>query len=120
MPWTYLLRCSDDSYYAGSTWDIEARLWQHQYGDLGAAYTRRRRPVELVWCVWYDRIEDAYAFEKRIQGWSRKKREALIRGAWNELPDLSRRLAVQRRMAQETEEVEGSEGDAGTAAPSAG
>ncbi|KRC59775.1 MULTISPECIES: GIY-YIG nuclease family protein [unclassified Nocardioides] len=101
MPWTYMLRCSDDSYYVGSTWDIEGRVWQHQQGELGAVYTYRRRPVELVWCVWYDRVEDAFRFEKQVQGWSRKKREALINGAWNELPDLSRRLAVQKRLAAE-------------------
>ena len=48
MPWTYMLRCSDGSYHVGSTWDLERRVNQHN-GDEGAAYTRRRRPVELVW-----------------------------------------------------------------------
>ncbi|TQK71618.1 GIY-YIG nuclease family protein [Nocardioides sp. SLBN-35] len=100
MPWTYLLRCSDDTYYAGSTWDIEGRVWQHQNGELGAVYTRKRRPIALVWCTWFDRIEDAFAFEKQIQGWSRKKREALIAGAWDALPNLSRRLSVQQRLAE--------------------
>ncbi|MEI5676175.1 MULTISPECIES: GIY-YIG nuclease family protein [unclassified Nocardioides] len=100
MPYAYLLRCSDDSYYAGSTWDLEVRLWQHNESpDLGAAYTRRRRPVELVWSAWFDSVEEAYLFEKRIQGWSRRKREALIRGEYDALPNLSRRAAVQRRAA---------------------
>ncbi|MBM0124320.1 GIY-YIG nuclease family protein [Pimelobacter simplex] len=98
MPWTYIVRCSDDSYYVGSTWDIDARLWQHNHSDeLGAAYTRGRRPVTLVWSGWFDRIEDAYAFEKRVQGWSRRKREALMRDDYAALPDLARRAAVQRR-----------------------
>jgi putative endonuclease len=102
MPYAYLLRCSDDSYYAGSTWDVEGRVWQHNESDeLGAAYTRTRRPVTLVWSAWFDSIEQAYAFEKRIQGWGRRKREALIRGEDDALPDLSRRAAVQRRMAGE-------------------
>ncbi len=58
-------------------------------GDLG---------LELL--VRLDRSE-AFAFEKRVQGWSRKKREALIRGEFEALPDLSRRTAVQRRMREE-------------------
>jgi len=97
MPWTYILRCADGSYYVGSTWDLDARLAQHNSPTEGAAYTRRRQPVALVWCAWYDRIEDAYAFEKQVQGWNRRKREALIRGDFEALPDLSRRADVQRR-----------------------
>ena len=101
MPYAYLLRCSDGSYYAGSTWDIEVRLWQHNESpNLGAAYTRRRRPVTLAWCEWFDSIEEAYRFEKRVQGWSRRKREALIRGEYAALPGLSRRAAVQRRASE--------------------
>ncbi|QIK77455.1 GIY-YIG nuclease family protein [Nocardioides piscis] len=79
MPWTYMLRCADGSYYVGSTWDLERRVNQHQGGE-GAAYTRRRRPVELVWCAEFQRIAEAFEWEKRIQGWSRAKREALIKG----------------------------------------
>ncbi|GAA3530555.1 GIY-YIG nuclease family protein [Nocardioides daeguensis] len=108
MPWTYIVRCSDDSYYVGSTWDIDARLWQHNHSDeLGATYTRRRRPVALVWSAWFDRIEDAYLFEKRVQGWSRKKREALIRDDYTALPGLSRRAAVQRREAESDSAADG-------------
>ena len=99
MPYTYILRCADDSYYVGSTWDLEARVWQHNSPDLGAAYTRRRQPVTLTWSCWFDSIEQAFAFEKRVQGWNRAKREALIRGEYAALPDLSRRSAVQRRRA---------------------
>ena len=97
MPHTYLVRCSNGSYYAGSTWDVQARVSQHNSPDFGAAYTRRRQPVELVWSCEFDSIADAFAFEKRIQGWSRAKRDALIRGDWDSLPALSRRRAVQRR-----------------------
>ncbi|WP_182380169.1 GIY-YIG nuclease family protein [Nocardioides sp. WS12] len=106
MPWTYILRCSDDSYYVGSTVDLEGRIWQHNSDDLGALYTRRRRPVELAWCTWFARIDDAFAYEKRIQGWSRKKREALINEEYDALPDLSRRAAVQLRAAEEADDAE--------------
>ncbi len=90
MPHTYILRCSDGSYYVGSTMDLDARLAQHQNGE-GAIYTRRRRPVELVWAGEFASVADAFAYEKRVQGWSRAKREALIRGDFAALPGLSRR-----------------------------
>ena len=45
--YVYMLRCSDDSFYVGSTRNLEKRLWEHQAG-MGAEYTKRRRPVELV------------------------------------------------------------------------
>jgi putative endonuclease len=89
MPYTYILRCADDSYYVGSTWNVERRVWQHNSDKDGAAYTRRRRPVTLVWAGWFDSIREAYAFEHQVQGWSRAKREALIEGRYADLPELS-------------------------------
>src|SRR6476661_6650542 len=89
MPYTYILRCADDSYYVGSTFTIERRLWQHNSPDEGAVYTRKRRPVELVWAGWFDSIRDAYRFGKQVQGWSRAKREALIEGRFEDLPELA-------------------------------
>ena len=90
MAWAYILRCSDGSYYVGSTIDLERRLSEHNLG-LGAAYTRRRRPVELVWCAEFERVDEAFAFEKQVQGWGRRKREALIDGRLDLLPGLASR-----------------------------
>jgi putative endonuclease len=73
----YILQCSDRSYYTGSTTDLERRLEEHQVG-LGANYTRERLPVKLVYFEEFQRIDDAFFREKQIQGWSRKKKEALI------------------------------------------
>ncbi|WP_183100058.1 GIY-YIG nuclease family protein [Nocardioides pelophilus] len=101
MPWTYILRCSDDSYYVGSTIDLDRRLSEHNSDDLGPIYTRRRRPVVLAWSGWYDRIDDAFWFEKQVQGWSRQKREALIRDEWEALPFLAKRPSAQRRILEE-------------------
>jgi putative endonuclease len=95
MPWVYLLKCADDSYYAGSTWDLERRFAQHAAGE-GAAYTRRRLPVTLVFAQEFDRIDEAYAREKQIQGWSRAKREALIAQNYESLPKLSGSLYRRR------------------------
>ncbi|MBZ5734958.1 GIY-YIG nuclease family protein [Nocardioides sp. TRM66260-LWL] len=91
MPWVYILRCADDSFYVGSTVDLPRRLAEHQRGD-GAAYTRirRRRPVTLAWSAEFDSIEVAFRYEKQIQGWSRAKRLALMEGRLEDLPELSR------------------------------
>ena len=75
----YMLLCSDGSYYVGSTRDLERRLWEHSAG-LGAEYTKHRRPVKLVWHAEFENVGEAFFWEKRIQRWSRAKREALIRG----------------------------------------
>ncbi len=91
MPYVYLVRCCDGSLYAGSTWDLKRRVGEHNSGLAGAAYTRHRRPVVLAWSAWCDRIEDAYAFERRLMGWGRAKREALIAGDFERLRALSRR-----------------------------
>jgi putative endonuclease len=101
MPHTYIVQCSDGSYYVGSTWDLDRRVWQHNTPDQGPLYTRRRRPVRLVWSAWFESIKLAYQYEKRIQGWSRKKREALIRGDLEALSALSRRKRVQERQAND-------------------
>jgi putative endonuclease len=89
MPYMYMLRCHDGSYYVGSTWDIERRLAQHERGEA-ANYTRSRRPVELVHLEEYTRIDDAFRREKQVQSWGRAKREALLRGDENALCRLSR------------------------------
>ena len=89
MAWMYLLRCANGAYYTGSTaLDVEARVWQHNAG-IGANFTRKHRPVELVYCEWWERIDDAFTREKQVQGWSRAKKETLIRGEWDRLPGLS-------------------------------
>ena len=75
----YILLCGDNTYYVGSTWDLESRVESHASGT-GSEYTRRRRPVRLVYCEEYDRVEGAFRREKQVQNWSRAKREALIRG----------------------------------------
>ncbi|MFW0791283.1 GIY-YIG nuclease family protein [Gordonia sp. CPCC 205333] len=86
----YILRCADDSFYVGSTVDVEKRVSQHNSGK-GAKYTRRRLPVELVYQAEFETIDEAYALEKRVQNWSRAKRRALIEGRFDLLPGLSKK-----------------------------
>ncbi|MET3961679.1 putative endonuclease [Marmoricola sp. OAE513] len=101
MAWTYILQCLDGSYYVGSTTLLEARVYQHQRG-MGAEYTRRRLPVVLVWAEEFETIPEAFAFEKKVQNWSRAKREALIEGRYDDLPGLARgRNGWMKRGVQE-------------------
>ncbi len=106
MAHTYILECADGTYYVGSTIDLDRRVWQHNNDPDGPVYTRSRRPVRLVWAADYDSIEQAFFYEKQIQGWNRRKREALIRGDFEALPGLARRKAVQQREAEEAETAE--------------
>ena len=91
MAWMYILECSDGSYYVGSTRNLEQGIFQHQQG-LGAKYTSGRLPVKLVYGEEYDRVTDAYAREKQVQGWRRAKREALINGDPELLPALAKKI----------------------------
>ncbi len=84
-----ILKCADDSYYVGSTKNLEKRLAQHQAGE-GAVYTRKRLPVELVYYEQYQRIDEAFYREKQVQGLSRQKREALIAHQPDFLPLLAK------------------------------
>ncbi len=90
MAFLYILKCADDSLYVGSTTALYHRLHQHEEG-LGAAYTRRRLPVELVYVEEHEHIGAAFAREKQIQNWSRAKRLALIEQRWDDLHELARK-----------------------------
>ena len=80
----YILLCADGSYYTGSTTNLDIRIAQHLSG-VGSNYTRKHKPIKLLYTEEYNRIEDAFLREKQIQGWSRRKKEALIRGEFDKL-----------------------------------
>ena len=105
MAWTYLLECSDGSFYVGSTTDLELRIAQHNAGAV-SAYTRTRRPVSLLWAGEFATIPEAYAWERRLHGWSRAKKLALARGDFPALPALSSSSQagrIAREKAQQTD-----------------
>jgi putative endonuclease len=85
----YILLCANGSYYTGSTIDLERRLTQHQNGE-GANHTKKFLPITLVYYEEYQRIDNAFYREKQVQGWSRKKKEALIEGNSELLPKLAK------------------------------
>ena len=90
MPaWVYILKCADGSYYVGSTTNLPLRLVEHQSGE-GGVYTRTRLPVESVFSYEFQSDQEAFVRERQIKGWSRVKKEALIRGDFGELIRLSK------------------------------
>ena len=88
----YLLLCADGAYYAGLTrLEPQKRESEHNLGLDPHAWTYPRRPVQLVWSEHFLSIIDAIEMERRIKGWRRDKKEALIRGAYDVLPMLASR-----------------------------
>jgi putative endonuclease len=87
----YILKCDDGTYYTGSTWHIEQRFEEH-YSGAGANYTARRLRVVLLFFEYYERIDEAFYREKQVQGWTRRKKEALINGQKELLPVLAKKI----------------------------
>jgi predicted GIY-YIG superfamily endonuclease len=79
--WVYILGCSDGSYYTGHTDNLEKRIGEHSQGAYDS-YTLTRRPVKLLWSQEFISRAEALTAEMQIKGWSRKKKEAMMRGDW--------------------------------------
>ena len=86
--YVYILECANGRYYTGSTNDLDKRLNEHTLG-MGANFTRKNLPFELVYVEVFDRIDMAFKREKQIQGWSHKKKAALIASDKSSLRKLS-------------------------------
>jgi putative endonuclease len=91
--WVYILKCADGSYYTGHTDNLEVRLDMHVTGSIAGCYTRRRRPVTLIFSQEFATRVEALGAERQIKGWSRRKKEAMIDCDWAEVS----RLAQSRR-----------------------
>ncbi|HHL3493022.1 TPA: GIY-YIG nuclease family protein [Legionella pneumophila] len=91
MFWVYILQCSDKSYYTGQTDNLEKRLTQHQDKMIPGCYTSTRLPIQLKFSQEFMSREEALNAERQIKGWSRRKKEALIKGDWQALSDYSKR-----------------------------
>ncbi len=87
----YIIRCSDGSYYVGTTSDLDQRFLAHNQGKT-STYTAARRPALLVYSEKHKSVEAARARERRIKGWTRSKKEALILGDKQRLKRLSKRV----------------------------
>jgi putative endonuclease len=91
VAWLYIVKCCDGAYYTGTTrTSLELRVAEHNSGAYGG-YTSARRPVLLAFSQEFERIEDAIAAERQVKGWSRAKKQALMRGDFEGLQALARR-----------------------------
>jgi putative endonuclease len=96
----YIVKCSDGRYYSGTARSgLDQRIAEHNSGHYGG-YTATRRPVTLVFNQWFERITDAIAAERQVKGWSRAKKEALIRGDFAALRALSKRRRLHLTAAK--------------------
>ena len=100
----YILQCSNKQFYTGSTTNIEYRILQHQSGN-GANFTKKHLPVKLVYCQDFASIEEAFQREKQVQGWSRKKKIALINGNFELLPTLAKTKSNSPSTSSGTEKI---------------
>jgi putative endonuclease len=92
--WLYILRCADGSYYVGTTrTSLEMRIAQHNAGSF-EGHTASRRPVELIFSQWFERISDAIENERKLKKWSRAKKEAFIRSDFASLQQLAKRKSL--------------------------
>lgn len=87
--WAYMLHCRGGKFYTGHTDNLEIRMAQHQSGSI-PGFTADHQPVELVWSQNFSTRDEAKNAERRIKGWSRKKKLALIRGDWDEISRLAK------------------------------
>jgi putative endonuclease len=88
--YAYMLRCADGRYYVGHAEDLELRFAQHQAGAFRSCYTYHRRPVELVWSDYFQTRYEALVVERKLKGWSRAKKTAMIAGDWELISELAR------------------------------
>ncbi|MEO9531832.1 MAG: GIY-YIG nuclease family protein [Crocinitomicaceae bacterium] len=84
----YILLCENDTLYTGSTIDLQRRLSEHVSG-IGANYTKKFKPVKLLYTEEYSHVALAFKREKQIQRWSQSKKWALVNGDLELLKRLS-------------------------------
>jgi putative endonuclease len=88
--WAYMLHCRGGAFYTGHTDNLEHRVAQHKSGVI-EGFTHDYAPVELVWSQDFPSRIEALEAERRIKGWSRAKKLALIRGDWAMISALAKK-----------------------------
>lgn len=78
---TYIILCSNSKYYVGHTNNLEKRFDYH-LKKFGAKFTAQNKPIEILWSQKFHTEIEAIKREKQIKGWSRVKKENLIKGIW--------------------------------------
>lgn len=98
----YILRCSDGTFYTGLTTDISKRLLEHESCVLRNSYTYTRRPVKLEWFREFSTHDEAFTFEQQVKGWSRAKKEALIKDDWGLIHQIVKNERKRRESKKKT------------------
>ena len=88
--WVYMLHCKGGVFYVGHTENLEVRMHQHQLGLL-KGFTSDKLPAELVWSEQFGTRLEALEAERRVKGWSKAKKLALIRGDWADISRLAKK-----------------------------
>lgn len=98
----YLVRCADETLYAGITTDVDRRFEEHAAGR-GAKYLRGRGPLELVFQAVVGERGVALRVEHRVKRLTRAEKESLCRRprALNELVQRARRDLAEARAETE-------------------
>ena len=100
--YVYILECADGSYYTGVTNDPERRLSEHHSDNYPESYTpayrqgrHSRRPLEIKYCEYFTSPIQAIAWEKKIKGWSHRKKKSLIEDDWDSLVEFSKKYKIK-------------------------
>ena len=86
--YTYMLHCNGGAFYVGHTDNLERRVAEHESG-LITGFVADHWPAKLVWSEAFPTRLEALEMERRVKGWSRAKKMALIRGDWNRISELA-------------------------------
>ena len=87
--WTYMLHCNGGLLYVGHTDNLDNRIAQHQSGYI-PGFTRDHLPVKLIWSEAFGTRLEALEAERRLKGWSKAKKLALVRGDWDLISALAK------------------------------
>jgi len=74
----YVVQCSDNTLYAGVTTNINRRIQEHNTNNLGAKYTKTRRPVKLIYHKFFENRSTAQKAEYKFKKLTRKQKEKII------------------------------------------
>ncbi len=88
--WVYILRCADGKYYTGHTDNLEKRMHEHASGEGDPTFVSARWPADLVFSQEFGTRVEALSAERQIKGWSRAKKEAMMKGNWDEVVRLAK------------------------------
>lgn len=76
--YTYIVECSDKTYYCGYTTNLKERVSKHNTSKQGAKYTKGRRPVKLVYFERFDSKSEAMIREAKIKKMSKEQKKNLV------------------------------------------